>query len=68
MKNPVPGGQDHWLQYILVDDVGSSTHKARSLGGTVVKGVTEVPNMGWLSVVVDPAGAVFALRQAKAVM
>jgi predicted enzyme related to lactoylglutathione lyase len=65
MKNPVPGGPDTWLPYILVDDVAASTKKAKSLGAVIAKDVTEVPDMGWFSVVIDPTGAAFGLWQAK---
>ncbi|MBI5674890.1 MAG: VOC family protein [Nitrospirae bacterium] len=66
MKNPVPGVPDNWLPYILVDDVAASTKKAQALGATICKDVTEVPNMGWFSVITDPTGAAFGLWQMKA--
>jgi uncharacterized protein len=65
MKNPVPGGLDIWLPYILVDDVAASTKKAKSIGAVIAKDMTEVPDMGWFSVVIDPTGAPFGLWQAK---
>jgi len=65
MKNPVPGMPDFWLPYVLVDDVKASTKKAQSLGATVHKDVTEVPGMGWFSVLADPTGAAFGLWQAN---
>jgi predicted enzyme related to lactoylglutathione lyase/uncharacterized protein YndB with AHSA1/START domain len=65
MKNPMPGDPDNWLPYILVDDVAASTEKAKSLGATVARDMTEVPNMGWFSVIVDPTGAAFGLWQPK---
>jgi len=65
MKNPLPGVPDHWLPYILVDDVKASTKKARSLGATIAKDVTEIPDFGWFSVIIDPAGAAFGLWQSK---
>ena len=68
MKNPVPGGPDKWLPYVLVDDIAASTKKAASLGATVVQDVTEVPDMGWLSVIVDPTGAAVGLWQPKGAM
>jgi uncharacterized protein len=68
MKNPMPGDPDKWFPYILVDDVAASTKKAASLGGTVARDVTEVPDMGWFSVIIDPTGAAFGLWQAKAGM
>jgi predicted enzyme related to lactoylglutathione lyase len=65
MKNPMPGNQDNWLPYILVDDVVASTKKATSLGATIAKDITEVPDMGWFSVIRDPTGSAFGLWQPK---
>lgn len=64
-NNPVPGVPDSWLPYILVDDAVASTNKALSLGAKVLKEVTEVPGMGWFSVIQDPTGAVLGLWQPK---
>jgi predicted enzyme related to lactoylglutathione lyase len=61
----MPGGQSFWLSYVLVDDIEASTKKAKSLGATVMKDVTEVMGMGWLSIIVDPTGAVLGLWKAK---
>jgi predicted enzyme related to lactoylglutathione lyase len=66
MKKPVPGIPDNWLPYILVDDVAASTKKARALGATIARDVTEIPDMGWFSVILDPTGAAFGLWQSKA--
>jgi len=63
MKNPVPGTPSYWIAYVLVDDVAVAAGKAASLGGTVCKGVTEVPGIGWFSVITDPTGATLALWQ-----
>ncbi len=65
MKHPMPSDPDNWLPYILVDDVAASTKKAKSLGATIAKEVTEVPGMGWFSVILDPTGAAFGLWQPK---
>jgi uncharacterized protein len=65
MKHPVPGAPSSWLAYVGVDDVAAATAKARSLGATVAKDVTEIPDLGWFSILVDPTGAVFALWQSK---
>jgi hypothetical protein len=35
-----------WLAYVLVDDIRKATAKARALGATVLKDVTEVPQKG----------------------
>jgi predicted enzyme related to lactoylglutathione lyase len=66
MKNPMPGDRDNWLPYIMVDDVAESTKKAKSLGAAIARDVTEVPDMGWFSVIIDPTGAAFGLWQPKA--
>ena len=65
MKNPAPGRPSAWLAYVQVDDVPAATKKAKSLGAAVVHDVTEVPGMGWFSVIVDPTGAALGLWQAK---
>ncbi len=65
MKNPVPGAPDSWIPYVLVDDVAASTKKAVTLGGKICKEVTEVPGMGWFSVISDPTGAVLGLWETK---
>jgi predicted enzyme related to lactoylglutathione lyase len=65
MKNPIPGAPSFWLSYVLVDDIQAATKKAKSLGGTVMKDVTAVPNVGEFSVITDPTGAHFALWKPK---
>ncbi|HTZ18646.1 MAG TPA: VOC family protein [Dissulfurispiraceae bacterium] len=65
MKKPDAAIPDSWLPYILVDDVATATNKAQTLGATICKDVTEVPDMGWFSVITDPTGATFGLWQAK---
>lgn len=57
MKQMMPGAPSAWLAYVIVDDVKASTDKAKSLGARVMKDVTEVPGMGWFSIIVDPTGA-----------
>ena len=68
IKKPVADMPDNWLPYILVDDVAASTKKAQTLGATICKDITEVPGMGWFSVITDPTGATFGLWQTKAGM
>jgi predicted enzyme related to lactoylglutathione lyase len=65
LKNPVPGVPSNWLTYIKVEDIGAATQKAKSLGGTVMKDVTEVMGAGWFSIIVDPTGAAFGLWKPK---
>ena len=65
MKHPVPGAPSMWLAYVLVDDIESATDKAKSLGATICKEVTEIPNAGWLSIIQDPTGAMLGLWKPK---
>jgi hypothetical protein len=65
MKQMIPHGPSMWMPYVLVDDIKAATQKARSLGANVMKDVTEVGDMGWLSIFNDPTGAMIGLWQAK---
>src|SRR6266404_2131873 len=61
----IPGGPAGWLPYVEVEDIRPATEKAKSLGGEVMKNVTEVMGMGWFSIIRDPTGAVLGLWQSK---
>jgi predicted enzyme related to lactoylglutathione lyase len=63
MKHPMPGAPSMWLPYVVVDDCAAATAKAQSLGATVVKDRTEVPGMGWFTIILDPTGAAIGLWQ-----
>jgi len=65
LKHPMPGAPSMWLPYVEVADVHAATKKAGSLGGSVIKDVTEVPGMGWFSIITDPTGATLGLWQTK---
>jgi predicted enzyme related to lactoylglutathione lyase len=66
MTHPMPGAPSMWLPYVLVPDVAEATAKARSLGATIIRDVTEIPGVGIFSIFTDPTGATLALWQAKA--
>jgi predicted enzyme related to lactoylglutathione lyase len=66
MKQLIPGAASAWLPYVEVGDISAATKKARALGATIMKDVTEVTGMGWLSIIVDPTGAMLGLWKAKA--
>jgi predicted enzyme related to lactoylglutathione lyase len=66
MKHPVPGAPSSWLPYVQVDDLKAATAKAKSLGAQVMKDVTEVPDTGHFSIILDPTGAALGLWQPKA--
>lgn len=63
MHHPMPGAPSAWLAYVDVDDIKAATAKAGSLGAKVLREVTEVPNAGWFSIIVDPTGATLGLWQ-----
>jgi uncharacterized protein len=65
MKHPMPGAPSSWLAYVGVDDVAAATAKAKSLGATIFREVTEIPNVGSFSIILDPTGAMLALYQQK---
>lgn len=64
LKHPMPGAPSLWIPYVLVDDVRAATEKARSLGGTVIRDVTEIPGMGSFTIIQDPTGGTLGLWQA----
>jgi len=66
MKHPVPGAPSAWLAYVQVDDIQASTQKAKSLGATIMADVTEIPGIGWFSILIDPTGAALGLFKPKA--
>ncbi len=57
------GAASSWLPYVQVEDVKAATKKAEALGGKVIQGVTEVPDMGVMSIISDPTGANLGLWQ-----
>ena len=66
MANPIPGAPSMFVPYVLVDDLNAAKTKAVSLGGNVMKDITEVPNAGSFVIVSDPTGGVLGLWQQKA--
>ena len=65
MKQLIPGAPSSWLAYVEVGDIAAATKKAQALGAKIMKDVTEVMGMGWLSIIVDPTGAALGLWQRK---
>lgn len=49
-----------WGTYITVEDLAASVEKAKSLGATVVRDITEIP-MGKFAFIADPQGGVIGL-------
>ena len=65
MKQMIPGAGSAWMPYVLVTDIDAATKKAKKLGAKICKNVTEVEGMGWLSIIVDPTGAMLGLWEPK---
>jgi predicted enzyme related to lactoylglutathione lyase len=51
----------HWLPYIGVQDVDGTVARAKELGGKAFMEGMDIPNVGRIAVLQDPAGAVFGL-------
>ena len=67
LRHPNPTGPSMWLAYVEVEDVAQAVTKAKSLGATVMREVTEVPDAGTMAIIVDPTGAMLALWKPKQV-
>lgn len=65
MQQCIPDAGSAWMPYVLVKDIDAATKKAKKLRAKIVKGVTEVEGMGWLSIIVDPTGAMLGLWEPK---
>jgi uncharacterized protein len=65
LRHPSPSGPSTWIAYVEVDDVAAATKKAKALGAQIMRDVTEVPGTGWLSIIVDPTGAILGLWKQK---
>lgn len=65
MKQCIPDAPSAWMPYVLVKDIDAATKKAKKLRAKIMKDVTEVKGMGWLSIIVDPTGAVLGLWEPK---
>jgi len=61
MPEEAKGVPSHWMSYIAVDEVDQRAEKAKELGGTVIHGPEDIPNVGRFVVIQDPAGAVISL-------
>lgn len=65
LRQMIPDAPSAWMPYVLVGDIDAATKKAKKLGAKVCKGVTEVADLGWLSIIVDPTGAMLGLWEPK---
>jgi predicted enzyme related to lactoylglutathione lyase len=56
-------GPSQWLVYIGTDDVDGTVARAKKLGATTFVEGMDIPSVGRISVLADPAGAAFGLFQ-----
>lgn len=54
----VPSQTSYWFPFIGVDDVDRCVEAALANGGTLVRPIEDVPNIGRVAVLRDPTGAV----------
>ncbi len=59
--NPPP---PHFMTYVAVDDVDETAKRVEELGGKVHK-TMDVPNVGRMSIIEDPSGAMVATFRMK---
>ncbi|TWW07903.1 hypothetical protein E3A20_29690, partial [Planctomyces bekefii] len=55
----------HWLSYVAVEDCEASVARAKELGGAIVVNAFEIREFGRMAMLLDPAGALFALWEEK---
>lgn len=55
-----------WVAYVQVDDVDAAVERSTSKGGTVDMPATDIPGVGRVSMMRDPAGATFAVYKPQA--
>ncbi|MEP6491100.1 MAG: VOC family protein [bacterium] len=55
------GVPPHWLSYVSVYDVDESVRHVKELGGAVLMGPMEIPNVGAWAVIADPHGATIGM-------
>ena len=63
MRQMMPNTPSFWLPYALTKDIHADTARAAALGAVILKDVSEVPGMGFLSIIKDPTGALLGLWQ-----
>ena len=54
-----------WLPYIGVEDINASTAKAKELGAEIQIDSHYIPEVGWMSILLDPTGCRVAMFQPK---
>ena len=55
----------HFMTYVAVDDVDKNAELATELGGTIIRGPMDIPNVGRMAIIQDPTGAMIATFNPK---
>ena len=58
-----PSISNHWMPYVVVDNADVSLAKAVELGAKVCVPVIVVPNVGRITVIMDPLGAIIGMHE-----
>jgi uncharacterized protein len=61
-KAPESPGGPNWLPYVKVADARPVTDVAKKHGAQILNGPMQVPGGGWISMGIDPQGALFAVH------
>jgi predicted enzyme related to lactoylglutathione lyase len=51
----------HWMAYFAVEDCDKSAEKIKSLGGQILHGPQDIPEVGRFATAMDPQGVVFSI-------
>lgn len=57
------GAPPHWVAYVTVADADETLARAKELGGTVLWGPMDIPEVGRVAGLADPLGATFAIHE-----
>src|SRR5215468_8369927 len=60
-KHLPPGVPPHWMAYFWADDVDVTANKAKEMGANLCVPPMSMENVGRLSIIGDPQGAMFAI-------
>jgi len=55
----------HWLAYVAVGDVDASARTVTALGGQVLHGPEDIPDVGRFAIIRDPQGGMLAIFTSK---
>ncbi|MFE4194787.1 VOC family protein [Paenarthrobacter sp. NPDC056912] len=61
LKLPIEGLSPFWMTYFNVQDVDDAVEQAVDLGSHVIAPAFDVPGIGRMAVLMDPAGAAFSI-------